>query len=141
MSNEIILKKLEQIGKLLDDLERLLSKPFRDFENGTVNLRAAERNFQLIVDLASDINTQILLEKGEKTPDSYRQSFVIAGKIGALPGKLAEKLSISAGLRNVLVHEYDFEEDSKKFYDSAKVFAPAYRDYIKEIYKYAKSSS
>jgi len=138
MPSEIILKKLEQITELLNELERLLSHPLDTFLKDIVIIRASERNFQLIVDLASDINTQILLEKGEKTPDTYRQSFSNLEKAGVLEGGLSRKLVISAGLRNILVHEYDFEEDYEKFYVSAKGFIPAYREYIKIIYNYTK---
>jgi len=138
MPSEIILKKLEQIEKLIDELEAILSKSFSDFEKDIVSIRAAERNFQLIVDIASDINTQILLEKGEKTPDTYRQSFIAISNTGILPNKFARELSISASLRNILVHEYDFEEDFKKFYNSAKSFIPAYRNYAKKMYLYIK---
>ncbi|TSC71682.1 MAG: hypothetical protein G01um101470_523 [Parcubacteria group bacterium Gr01-1014_70] len=130
MSNEFIEKKLEQIFILLDELDTLLKKPFDAFEKEFVTVRAAERNFQLIVDLASDCNTHLLTELGHKTPDSYRQSFIELEKTEVLPKELARMLAESARLRNILVHEYDFEEDYKKFYDSAKEFSPAYRDYI-----------
>ncbi|MBI3589390.1 MAG: DUF86 domain-containing protein [Candidatus Liptonbacteria bacterium] len=137
MPNELILKKLEQIKKLLGELESLLSEPIDNFEKNTVSIRASERNFQLIVDLASDINTQILLEKGEKTPDTYRQSFTALGSAGVIDSELARELSLSASLRNILVHEYDFEEDFKKFYESAKSFIEPYKTYLKKVYDYA----
>jgi uncharacterized protein YutE (UPF0331/DUF86 family) len=138
MPSEIIFKKLDQINELLNELEQLLNKPFEEFEKDFVLVRAAERNFQLIVDLASDINTQILVETGEKTPDTYRQSFSDLEKKGVLPKELANKLVVSAKLRNILVHEYDFDEDCEKFYNSAKEGAPNLREYVKIIYSYAK---
>ncbi|MBI4119116.1 MAG: DUF86 domain-containing protein [Parcubacteria group bacterium] len=101
-----------------------------------VTLRAAERNFQLIVDLASDINTQILVEKGEKTPDTYRQSFSDLGRVGVLENDLAKKLVVSAQVRNILAHEYDFEEDYDKFYNAAKDLIPVYQEYAKRINLY-----
>ncbi len=118
---------------LLDELDSLLEKPFDVFEEGFVTVRAAERNFQLIVDLASDCNTHILTELGKRTPDSYRQSFTELEKANVLPKELAGILAESARLRNILVHEYDFEEDYKRFYDSAKKFSPAYREYMSVI--------
>lgn len=138
MLNEIIIKKLDQISKLLDELERLLDVPLTDFRKNLVNIRAAERNFQLIVDLAIDINTQILLGTGEKTPDTYRQSFNNLGQTNVLSADLANSLSASAGLRNILVHEYDFEEDYEKFYHAVRKFIPLYRTYCQEILKYSK---
>ncbi|MEK7609099.1 MAG: HepT-like ribonuclease domain-containing protein, partial [Patescibacteria group bacterium] len=80
--------------------------------------------------------TQILVEQGEKTPDTYRQSFSDLAKAEVLESGLARKLAVSAQVRNILVHEYDFEEDYKKFYDSAKIFIPAYQEYIQQIIRY-----
>ena len=137
MPNEVILKKLEQIKELLGALERLLKTPLNDFKKDIDSIRAAERNFQLIVDLASDINTQILIEKGKKTPDTYKQSFSDLEQAGVLSAELATILVVSAKLRNILIHEYDFEEDYEKFYLSAKKFLPAYSTYIKQIISYA----
>lgn len=136
MSPEIITKKLDQIELLLQDLENLFSRTFDILKKDTTFIRAAERNFQLIVDLASDINTQLLIEKGQKTPDTYKQSFAEMWRIGALSDDLSRQLTESAKIRNILVHEYDFEEDCEKFYRSAKLLLPAFREYTRRIYKY-----
>lgn len=134
---EIIFKKLEQIKTLLDELKELSEIPFEKFVENFKNIRSAERNFQLIVDIAIDINSQIVVEKGKKTPDTYRQSFLELGKLKILPPKLAQSLALTASLRNILVHEYDFEEDYKKFYDSAKKSLNPYKEYCRFIYEYA----
>ncbi|MEK7099172.1 MAG: DUF86 domain-containing protein [Patescibacteria group bacterium] len=134
MSSELILKKLEQIQELLQELERLLAIPLEKFVSDLTAVRAAERNFQLTVDIASDINTHILLERGGKTPDTYRESFVALEREGILPRELARRLVDSAKVRNILVHEYDFEEDYEKFYRAARESVPAYREYAKIIY-------
>lgn len=138
MGNELILKKLEQIKKLLNELERLLDISLEMFIKDLVALRATERNFQLIVDTASDINTQILVERGSKTPDTYRESFTALEKDGILSHELVQKLAESAKVRNILVHEYDFEEDYEKFYHAAGSHIPAYRQYIEIIYHYTR---
>ncbi|MBI2050539.1 MAG: DUF86 domain-containing protein [Parcubacteria group bacterium] len=138
MSKEVIIKKLEQLGILLKDLEPLLRMPKDEFENDTVVIRAAERNFQLIVEIASDINTAILIEETGKTPDTYKQSFVELEKIGAVPSEVISDLAASAKLRNILVHEYEFEEDYGRFYDSAKSMLPAYHRYAESIKKHIR---
>jgi len=140
MSAEVIFKKLEQIGNLLDELDKLLNRSFNDFEKDMVLVRAAERNFQLAVEIAVDINTHILIKETKKTPDTYRQSFSDLKKLGALKGDFVGDLEKSARLRNILVHEYDFEEDYKKFFESAKELLPAYHNYLAQIYDYAKKS-
>lgn len=139
MSSEVIFKKLDQMKGLLNELEELLSKSLEVFMEDFVILRAAERDFQLLVELASDINTHILLEKEKPTPGSYRQSFVDLVNIGVLDYDLAEHLGKSARLRNILVHEYDFDEDIEKFYSSAKEMLPKYKEYISTMFKYIHS--
>lgn len=136
MPKEIILKKIEQIKDLLAELERLLKRPVVEFTQDLTAIRAAERNFQLMVELASDINATILIDAGKSTPDSYRQSFADLQKLGVIANELSLALVTSAKLRNILVHEYDFEEDYEKFYVSAKQMAPGYKKYIEAILKY-----
>lgn len=133
MSRELILKKVEQLRELLGELSRLLETPLEQFVRDLKTIRAAERNFELIVEVASDINTQLLLDAGRKTPDSYKQSFTELKKESVLSDALAKKLVGSAKLRNILVHEYDFEEDYEQFYTSAKTALPAYQEYIRAI--------
>ncbi|MBI4066349.1 DUF86 domain-containing protein, partial [Candidatus Gottesmanbacteria bacterium] len=70
------------------------------------------------------------------TPDTYLQSFSDIEKLGLVSGDLASTLLVSAKLRNILVHEYDFEEDYERFYDSAKEIVPAYQQYIEAVLKY-----
>jgi len=138
MPEEIIQKKLDQMKQLLRELNELFNKPRPEFLKDVVVVRAAERDFQLIVDLASDINTHILIERGKETPDTYRQSFIDIEREGILSTDLAQTLAASARLRNILVHEYDFEEDYERFYESVKQFIPAYQEYIKKIYGIAQ---
>jgi len=133
MPAEIIAKKLEQIKELMGELTRLLKAPLSEFMKDMVVIRAAERNFQLMVDLAVDVNTQLLQDRNKPTPDTYRQSFLYLAKENLLDASLAEQLSITAKLRNILVHEYDFEEDFAKFYVSVKKSLPWYEKYITDV--------
>ena len=136
MSKDFILKKLEQIIKLIIELSELAVLPFSDFKGKFTNIRTAERNFQLVVDLASDINAHIVLEHGGSTPETYRDSFVKMTDLGVLDKKNLPSFIKSANLRNILVHEYDFDEDDFIFYKSLKEFLPIYQSYIKSIQEY-----
>lgn len=133
MSKELILKKIEQLKELLAELGRLLETPLEHFANDLTTIRAAERNFELMVEAASDINTQILLDSGRKTPDSYKGSFIALKKEGVLTDALTAQLVTTAKLRNILIHEYDFEEDYKLFYVEAKKSLPTYKEYIRSV--------
>ncbi len=136
MAKEIFEKKLNQLSDLLHELKEWLSRPFNEFQKDNLILRAAERNFQLIVDIACDMNEQLLLQRGMPASETYKQSFVDIGKAGIISIILAERLGEGARLRNILVHEYDFVESDEKFYQSAKNLLPAYEEYARTIYAY-----
>lgn len=140
MSKDLILKKLEQMGGLITELKTLLEIPFAEFKNTFTNVRSAERNFQLIVELASDVNAHIINEMGEETPDTYRQSFRQMADLKILKEELLKDFVKSSNLRNILVHEYDFDEDNFIFYKSAKQFVPLYEEYISSIKNYLTSN-
>lgn len=48
----------------------------------------------------------IIADRGYEAPDTYRDSFAILVRHGALPTDLGERLQGWAGLRNILVHAY-----------------------------------
>jgi len=124
---------------LLAELRELLVLPFPEFKNKFTNIRSAERNFQLVVELASDINAHTIAELGAETPDTYRESFIRMAALKILDEKLLPNFIKSASLRNILVHEYDFDEDNFIFYKSAKEFIPLYNQYIRLIQKHLKT--
>jgi len=138
MSLDVYLKKLEQIVALLDELEALLERPQEEFIADHIVSRAAERDFQLLVNLAVDVNLYLIAERARSTPDTYRQSFSDLVKLGILTHSLAEPLGRSAQLRNILVHEYDFDADVEVFYRSAREFVEPYRQYAQAIHRALK---
>ncbi len=140
MSKEFILKKLEQMKTLLGELASLADLSFADFKNKFTNIRSAERNFQLVIELASDINAHISAERELPAPDTYRESFAQMIKICILPLKLKKDFIESSNLRNILIHEYDFDEDNFIFYKSLKKFIPLYQDYISFLHNYLEKS-
>ena len=139
MLNNLILKKLEQISMLLGELQELLGVSFSEFKSTFRNIRSAERDFQLIVELASDINAQIIADIGAQTPDTYKGSFKKISELKILDEKLLPSFIKSANLRNILIHEYDFDEDNYIFYKSAKEFIPLYEKYIQLIQKHLET--
>ena len=134
MGNEIIEKKLEQIHALIAELKEWTEVDFEVFDRTVTLVRSCERNLELLVELASDINANIVLQKQGKTPDSYKDSFQWLAKMGIIEESLCKKLIDSVKLRNGLVHEYEFELNNRKFYDSIKNdFIPSYTEYLKAV--------
>lgn len=136
MGNEVVERKLYQIQKLLKELHPLLDVPEKEFLGSHVSVGSAERDFQLIVNLAIDINGIIIINAEIHIPDTYYQSFLQLGKMELVDDKTAALLAESAKLRNILVYEYNFEDDPQKFYRSAKQILPAYQTYVKAIFEF-----
>ncbi len=136
MSNsrdELIQKKLEQIGAFISELRTWTARPFAEFVVNTALIRASERNFQLMVEVASDINAKILIAKTKKAPDTYRDSFMKLVPLDIISDDLAKCLARSVAVRNILVHDYDFEEDYMMFFRAIQDMLPWYEEYVKRI--------
>lgn len=123
-------KKAREIARYLSELEPVLRLSAKEFAASYRDMRIAERDFQLIVDAAADINTHVLLSLGFPPPEKNFDSFIALGKTGFLSEKDAEMLAPSAGLRNRLVHEYD-EINPEVLYRSLKAFFIRYKEYGK----------
>ena len=135
LEKKFVEKKLEEISRYLGELEPVLQLSHKEFKASYKDMRTAERDFQLIVDAAVDINTHVLLSLGLPPPEKNYDSFVLLGKHSVLSEKIAKELAPSAGLRNKLVHEYD-EIDPECLYQSLKIFAKRYKEYGRLVLKY-----
>ncbi|WP_369056351.1 type VII toxin-antitoxin system HepT family RNase toxin [Kineococcus terrestris] len=67
---------------------------------------AVERLVSRVVDLAVDVNAHVAATALGRAPADHRSSFGLAARAGALTEELAQELAPSAGLRDVLVHQY-----------------------------------
>ncbi|MBI4849167.1 MAG: DUF86 domain-containing protein [Nitrospirae bacterium] len=93
-----------------------------------------ERILELLVMTASDMVFHLIAAKGELTPASYRAAFLRAGEMGILSKKLSKNLAQSAGLRNILAHEYE-EVDYTIVHKSIPVAIRDFTTLIKELSK------
>lgn len=102
---DVVAKRLAAIADLLFDLESVGSVPPVTLESDRLLRHAVERILTQLVDLSVSINSHLAAGRG-RVPQTYRQSFLAMAEIGAIPFDLAQALAPSAGLRNVLTHEY-----------------------------------
>lgn len=123
------------MNRYLGELEPVLQLSESQFIKSTRDMRVAERDFQLIVDAAVDINTHIVLALNLPPPEKNYDSFIALGKAGVLKKEEANALAPSTGLRNKLVHEYD-EINPKILYRSLKSFSMQYKKYGRLILEY-----
>ncbi|MFA5787053.1 MAG: DUF86 domain-containing protein [Actinomycetota bacterium] len=108
---ELIRRKLSSLAGYLTELEAFRGLGFDAYAGPGGPRRTVERLLQLIVEVASDINTHVVTELEGRPPGEYRESFRAAVRTGLLPGSLARRLEPAAGLRNMLVHEYEGVDD------------------------------
>ena len=78
MEKELVEAKLNQLLRILTETEHWLAVPLAEFSQDTKLIRACQRNLQLLVEYASDINGILILDDNLKVPGSYRESFAMA---------------------------------------------------------------
>lgn len=108
---EFVHRKLQLIA---DDLARLIRFQDESLESligDDIKLAAVERILERIVMRAVDINEHLVSElaTGEERASrlSYRDTFLMLADYGVCPKDFAERIAGSAGLRNILVHDYN----------------------------------
>jgi len=129
MSPEVLNKKLSLMTTYLNDL-----MPYKDisFENFMEKHYEIERLLELLVMTASDIVFHLISAKGEPAPTSYKAAFLRAGEMGIISEDLSRSLALSAGLRNILVHEYE-EIDYSLVHKSISIAIRDFTIFIREL--------
>ncbi|NEP19930.1 MAG: DUF86 domain-containing protein, partial [Leptolyngbya sp. SIO4C1] len=94
-----------------------------------------ERLLQLLVEAASDINAYLLVEIHGRTPESYFDSFIEAGRRKILDLEFAQELAQASGLRNRLVHQYE-EIDNSIVFQAIQEALNQFPAYIRQIMTY-----
>ena len=134
--NITICKKLEILIKYYNELQQLTAAlTFDDYVNNMVTKRAIERELQLIVESATDINNMILKKMGKSLLRDRYNSFIDLAENNVIDMEFAVKIAPSAGLRNILVHEYKEIED-EIVYNSIINVKKLYLEYIDIISEY-----
>lgn len=131
---ELVKRKLHLIA---EDLGRLLAFRGQTFEEVTgdfVKLAAVERLLERIVMRAIDVNEHLVAELSTGREDritrlSYRDTFLRLADLGVYPPDFAERIARSAGLRNILVHDYN-DADRRIVYGAIERCVDEYRQYV-----------
>jgi len=96
-------------------------------------------NFMELIERAIDINQHLIKEKDGEVPNDYKETFKALAKMDILEMKFSEEIAKSAGMRNVVVHEYD-EVDDKLLYNSIDVALEQYPKFCEAILKFLASN-
>jgi len=135
INKDLVLSKLLKIKKYIQELKTFSNITFEEYKRDFIKKRAVERLILLLVEVATDINSYVIVEIGKNPPTDYYDSFIKAIEIGLISKQLGEKLAPLAGLRNRLVHEYDEIKDDIVF-NSINEVIKLYTTFIKEVNNY-----
>lgn len=136
---EIVVRKLGNIKKYLSQLQKKAKLSESDYVESFEQQLVVERLLHLLIESAVDINSHVVVGSGQPPPDTYRDSFLLLGKLGIVPTSLAQKLAPAAGLRNRLVHDYD-DIDVAIVYESMKFAIELFPDYLECVQRYLENS-
>ena len=130
MGQETLESKVHKFQEYLDELGPYMVLEDKEILDNKEKLFTVERIFQLLVDEAIDINSNILYSNKRKVSDSYKSSFYDLASINIMDYSFADRISGSAGLRNNIVHDYE-KMQKKDVVRDIKKFFELYKEYIK----------
>ncbi|HSO71005.1 MAG TPA: DUF86 domain-containing protein [Arachnia sp.] len=129
----VVTAKLEHIRGLLEALDQMGDLDGARLRGDVVLRLAVERVLTQLVELAASANGHISASLGKTiAAGTYRESFDLAAAVGAISAELAARLKPSAGLRNILVHNYT-TTDWNIVVASVPQFRSDYGDYVREV--------
>ncbi len=137
IDRRLLRAKLDSLRLYLRRLRPLARLSFTEFAADYTRFNTAERNVQLVVDAAVDVNNHLILEAGESAARDYYESFEKLGRLGILARNLASRLARTTGLRNRIVHQYE-DVDLDVLYRNLVPFLRDYERYCAEISRRAK---
>ena len=90
MHNDEIKKKIDTLRAYYEELKPWVSFPSGEILANNEKIRAIERLFQLLVDEAVDINTLIIADSTQESPENYRSTFYGLSELGFLDHAFAD---------------------------------------------------
>lgn len=130
VNREIVQRKLIKLKEYLQELATFRNISYSEYVSNFHNKRTVERLIQLIVDVAVDINSHVLVDEGFPPPRDAFESFIKAVATGVFSLDFARAIAPSTGERNIIVHEYEAIDDGLVF-DSINETLEMYNEYIK----------
>jgi uncharacterized protein YutE (UPF0331/DUF86 family) len=106
LDSDVVQRRLHLMEESLSVLGLLGDRTADDLAAAPLDRAAAERLIQVVVDLAVDVNSHLVVTAGVPAPETGPESFHAVAKAGVLTPDLSQRLAPSAALRNLLVHRY-----------------------------------
>ena len=106
VDTEILSRRLDALNGYLKRLRSLGRATESDYLADPDIHDLGARYLHLAMEATIDIANHWIADSGLRTPESYRDSFVVLEQAGEIDTALSERLQRWAGFRNVLVHDY-----------------------------------
>ncbi|MGH3513222.1 MAG: type VII toxin-antitoxin system HepT family RNase toxin [Pseudonocardiaceae bacterium] len=128
----MVTQRLQEIQLLLADLAELGTIDAERLRRERPTRHIVERVLSQIVELAGSINIHIVTSVLGRSPESYAASFDDVARAGVLGWEFAASLRPSAGMRNVLVHDY-LEVDHGLVSAAVPLAQEQYGEYVRTV--------
>jgi uncharacterized protein YutE (UPF0331/DUF86 family) len=130
VDGERVLGRLRRLDALLEILETARAAGEDAYLSDRDLRLRTERALQLALQVCIDVGAHVISELGVDAPESYRGVFATLANAEVLEPRLAERLGMAAGLRNLLVHGYADLDDRQVWaalgrLDDLRAFAAA----------------
>jgi len=136
----MVKNRIDRIEEDLLHLKDFAGLTFDEVARNYNTHKIVERIIEVVVNAAIDINQHIIANSNKSDlPFDFKESFLMLSDLSVYPRDFARKISESASLRNILVHEYT-KLDEKKFYSSIKDCYKDYTEYCRYIIDYLNKS-
>lgn len=132
LDQDTVVVRLGLMNDLLGDLESIGGVDASRLRSDRIARHAVERILTQLVELAVAINSHVVAAVSGSVPGTYRESFFAAADAAFISADLAERLAPSAGLRNVLTHEY-VEVDLDLVAAAVETALVDYRAYVRAV--------
>lgn len=134
---DFVQRKLQLIAEELGHLLHFRDLSLQELTDDFVQAAAVERILERIVMRAIDVNEHLICELSSGAEDritrlSYRDTFFRLSDLGAYPMDFAERIAKSAGLRNILVHDYS-DLNREAVHSSIQSCLEDYHTYVEHL--------
>lgn len=126
-------QRLVKLEQAMRKLKEIALQSWEQYNNSEALRDRAERNLQVAAQACIDIANHIIADRGYRTPQGYAESFSVLAEEGIITDRLADKMKMVAGFRNILVHDY-LEIDNKIVYSSLN-HLDDFKQFASNVYK------
>jgi len=136
IERDVIRRKLDRIVKCLQRIRQAQALTLDEYLNDADLQSVMERQLELAIGAAVDLNVHLLSQMGYGTPaDSYSSFIELAKHAHAISPELARQLAPGAGLRNRLAHEYE-DIDHHQVYAGLHQALKLFPQYVEAVEAY-----